>query len=114
MQYTERLEALSKKFDEIDAALANSGGTFDQVRFTALMKERSQIEETVLAYRAYKQTLREIADGEELASDRSDPELAALAAEEVRTLIDRRKEQEERLKNQIKKDNNRIELDILN
>jgi len=37
MQYTDRLETLSQRFDEIEAALANPGGSFDQSRFTALM-----------------------------------------------------------------------------
>ncbi len=73
MQYTDRLETLSQRFDEIEAALANPGGTFDQSRFTALMKERSAIEETVLAFRAVRNVLRDIAENEQLAADSSDP-----------------------------------------
>lgn len=97
MQYTDRLETLSQRFDEIEAALAHPGETFDQARFTALMKERSQIEETVQAYRAVRELLREIAENEALASDDSDPELAALAREELEGLRARRKPLEERL-----------------
>jgi peptide chain release factor 1 len=97
MQYTDRLETLSQRFDEIEAALANPGGTFDQSRFTALMKERSQIEETVAAYRAVRDLLREIAGNEALAADASDPELAAMAQDELESLRARRKPLEERL-----------------
>ena len=50
----ERLETLSKRFDEIDSALANMGDTFDQARFTALVRERASISETVEAYRRYR------------------------------------------------------------
>ncbi len=97
MHYTDRLETLSQRFDEIEAALANPGGSFDQARFTALMKERSQIEETVIAFRAVRNLLREIAENEALAADASDPELAAMAQEELESLRARRKPLEERL-----------------
>ncbi len=97
MQYSDRLEMLSKRFDEIEAGLANPSGAFDQERFTALVKERASIEETVSTFRAYKALLVEIAANEELLADRSDPELADLAAEEAKALRARRKDLEERL-----------------
>ncbi|MDB5040032.1 MAG: prfA, partial [Candidatus Eremiobacteraeota bacterium] len=89
MHNTDRLETLSKRFDEIDAALADSSSGFDQARFTALMKERSAVEPTVAAYRAYKALLREVADNDALRSDKSDPEFAALAEEEAPALRER-------------------------
>ena len=97
MNYTDRLETLSQRFDEIEAALANPGEAFDQSRFTGLMKERSQIEDTVIAYRAVRDLLREIAANEALAADAGDPELAAMAEEELENLRARRKPLEERL-----------------
>jgi len=97
MELTDRLESLSKKFDELDAALANPGGAFDQVRFTALVKERSALEETVATFREYKRVLAESADNEALLAERGDPEMHALAEEEVTALRARRKELEERL-----------------
>jgi peptide chain release factor 1 len=93
----DRLESLSKRFDEIEAELANSGGTFDQVRFTALVKERAALEEIVEAYRAFRKLLSEIEANEGLLLDRSDPELHELAEEEVKALRERRRELEARL-----------------
>jgi len=90
MHYTDRLETLSKRFDEIDAALSDVSGGFDQSRFTALMKERAAVEPTVAAYRAYAALLREIAGNDQLRADRSDPELAAMAEEEAGALRERR------------------------
>ena len=86
----DRLEALSKRFDEIEAALANTGGAFDQVRFTALVKERASLEETVRVYRAYRATLGAIEANDALLADRSDPEMRELAEEEAASLRERR------------------------
>jgi peptide chain release factor 1 len=96
LNYTDRLESLSQRFDEIEAALANPGGTFDQARFTALMKERAQIEDTVRAYRDVRRVQREIAENEALAAG-DDAEMAALAEEELDALRAARKPLEERL-----------------
>lgn len=93
----DRLETLSKRFDEIEAELAHSGGTFDQARFTARLKERAATEETVVAYRAYRKLLAEIASNDALRADKSDPAMAQLAEEEAGTLRAQRDELEERL-----------------
>jgi peptide chain release factor 1 len=82
----ERLESLSKRFDEIDTALAHMGDTFDQARFTALVRERALIEDLVATYRDYRRVLRENDANAALLADRSDPELHALAEEEAASL----------------------------
>jgi len=97
MLLTDRLENLSKKFDELDAALANPSGSFDQVRFTAIVKERSAIEPTVLAFRQYKKLLADMAANDALLEDRSDAEMHAMAEDEGKELRARRKSLEEEL-----------------
>jgi peptide chain release factor 1 len=87
----DRLETTSKRFDEIEAALANTGGAFDQVRFTALVKERAAIEATVAAYRSYKKLLEEMRSNQALIDEGGDPEMVELAEEEVKALRERRK-----------------------
>src|ERR1700753_4158660 len=93
----ERLEALSKRFDEIEMRLADSGQAFDQARFTALTKERAQLAETGDAYRAHRKLVADLAAAEELLADRGDPELRELAEEEAASLRELRKELEVRL-----------------
>ena len=92
-----RLDALSRRYDEIENSLANTGGAFDQVKFTALVKERSANEPTVLAYRAYKKLLADIDENEALANDKSDAEMAEMASEELKSLRERRRELEAEL-----------------
>ncbi len=86
----DRLETLSRRFDEIEAELANSGGAFDQARFTALVKERAANEETVRVYRAYAALLAAIDANGTLLADKSDPEMRELAQEEAALLHERR------------------------
>ncbi|MEO6991807.1 MAG: peptide chain release factor 1 [Candidatus Baltobacteraceae bacterium] len=93
----ERLEALARRFEEVESALAHPGETFDQARFTALARERAALEPTVIAYRAFRRALDESAANERLLADRSDTEMHALAEEEARALHARRGELEAHL-----------------
>ena len=93
----DRLEALSRRFDEIDSELANMGGGFDQAKFTALGRERASIEETVEAYREHRDLLREIAANDALLAEKGDPAMHELAEDEAKSLRKRRAELEARL-----------------
>jgi peptide chain release factor 1 len=76
-----RLETMARRFDETEAELANAGGSFDQTRYTALVKERALLEPPVRAYRELRQIRDEIAANEALARS-GDGELRDLAEEE--------------------------------
>jgi peptide chain release factor 1 len=91
-----RLDTMTRRFDEIEAELANPAGAFDQSRYTALVKERAQLETPVGTFRRLRGTQREIAASDVLARD-SDGELRELAQEEARALRDRERELEEEL-----------------
>ncbi|HUY41851.1 MAG TPA: peptide chain release factor 1 [Candidatus Dormibacteraeota bacterium] len=90
----ERLEATSRRFDEIEAELAAAGGAFDQATFTGLVKERARLVETVEAYRAYRAALEALEANAVLLAD---PEMRELAEEEERSLHARREALEARL-----------------
>ena len=81
-----RLNTTVRRFDEIEAELANPAGGFDQERYTGLVKERAQLEETVNAYRRYRKVLDEIVANEGLLREGGDAELRELAEEELRDL----------------------------
>lgn len=91
-----RLDAIVRRFDEIEAELAHPTGDFDQQRYTALLKERATLEGPVEALRLLRRAREEIAASEKLARE-SDGELRELAEEELRQLRRRQSELEERL-----------------
>ena len=92
-----RLETTVRRFDEIEASLANPAGGFDQARFTALVKERAQMEATVNAFREFRKTLDEIAANDALLKETSDAEMRELAEEEAKDLRARRERLEAEL-----------------
>jgi peptide chain release factor 1 len=72
---------MARRFDEIDAQLANLSGTFDQTRYTALVKERAQLEAPVQTYRQLCDARAQIQANETLGQQ-SDGDLRELAEEE--------------------------------
>ncbi len=79
---------MARRFDEIDAQLANPGGAFDQSRYTALVKERAQLEAPVETYRKLCAARAEIEANEALVR-LGDGELRQLAEEENAGLRER-------------------------
>jgi peptide chain release factor 1 len=109
---TDRLEALSKRFDEIEAGLAEVGASFDQGRLIALSRERSTLEPTVQVYRAYRDVVRETAENDKLLTDRTDAEMHALAEEEATRLHARRQELEAELTELLLPRDPNVEKDV--
>lgn len=72
---------MARRFDEIDAQLANLSGAFDQSRYTALVRERAQLEAPVQTYRQLCDVRAQIEANDTLARQ-SDAELRELAEEE--------------------------------
>jgi peptide chain release factor 1 len=84
----ERLESMARRFDEIEAGLANPSGAFDQSRYTALVKERAQLEPTVQTYRSVRDAERALTASRDLARE-SEGELREMAEEEAAELAER-------------------------
>ncbi len=79
---------MARRFDEIEAELANPAGGFDQARYTALVRERAQLEPPVQAHRRLSEQRAQISSNEELARLEMG-ELRELALEENRMLLER-------------------------
>jgi peptide chain release factor 1 len=78
---TGRLDVMARRFDEIEAQLANLTGAFDQTRYMALVKERAQLEPLVQTDRRLRAIREEIRANDALARQ-GDGELRELAEEE--------------------------------
>ncbi len=92
-----RLDTTVRRFDEIERELANPAGGFDQARFTSLVKERAQMEETVAAYRRYRKALEELEASQQLQNETTDPDMRELAQEEIKELRAQREQLEDEL-----------------
>jgi peptide chain release factor 1 len=79
---------MARRFDEIDAQLANPSGAFDQSRYTALVKERAILQAPVETYRQLCDLRAQIEANDALVNQ-GDTELRALAEEENAGLRDR-------------------------
>ncbi|MBV8374408.1 MAG: peptide chain release factor 1 [Candidatus Eremiobacteraeota bacterium] len=83
-----KLQTMARRFDEIEAELANPTGAFDQTRYAKLLKERAQLEPLVQAYRRLHATEDELEANVQLVRA-SDGELRELAQEEANLLRER-------------------------
>ncbi len=95
----ERLQVFEDRYEELSEKLCDPAVTSSPQRYAAVMKEYKAVEPVALAYRAYRQTLTEKDEAEELMADSgSDRELTALLAEEIDLLSRRAEEQKEELR----------------
>ena len=91
----EKLEIVEKKYDELSAQIGDPEIIANNNEWRKLVKEHSLIEDVVIKYREYKQTLKNLEEAKEMMED---PEMKDLAEEEYYSLKDRVAEIEEELK----------------
>ena len=94
----DQLHQIEERFEDLARQMADPEVAADYGRLSVLAREHSRLEEVVDAYRLHRRTLRELAENRELAADDEDPELAAMAAEEVTVLEEQVVQQETDLK----------------
>lgn len=94
----EKLEAVHRKFEDIERQLADPETSSDQKRLAALSKERRQLEPIEEAYQRYSRLVRDLEGAREVLRDTRDPEMRALAEEEMRGLEQKLSQYEEEAK----------------
>ena len=93
----QRLEIAVKRLAEIDEELSNEDVMKDIAHFRELSKERANLDPQVEAFNRFKKATDELVEAKELAKY-SDPELAEMGKEEVKSLENELEKLEEELK----------------
>lgn len=94
----EKLEAVHKKFEDIERQLADPETSGDQKRLAALSKERRMLEPVEEAYLKYSRLTRDLEGAREVLRDTRDPEMRAMAEEEMHGLEEKLASYEEEVK----------------
>ena len=98
----DRLKDIEERYEELMELLANPQVVSDSGRCLEIVKERSELEETVRLYRAYRSVEKELNEVEEiLGNPADDAELVELAQAEKEELVQRREEIVRELKLQL-------------
>lgn len=85
-------------YNAIEQQMSDPAILADHVKLTELAQERSEIEELVTAYRRHQEMSQELAEAEELAELEEDPDMIALAGEEVERLTWELEQLEQRMR----------------
>jgi len=78
-----KIDGLADRLEEINALLADPGVIADQNRFRSLSREHAQLTPLIDAWREYRQLQEEIDSARGMLKD-EDPEMRAMAEEEIR------------------------------
>ncbi len=91
----EKLESVEKRYVELTEKVSDPAVIADNNEWRKLVKEHSSIEDVVLKYREYKETLKNMQEAEEMMQDK---EMKELAEEEYYSCKDKIAKIEEELK----------------
>jgi len=81
-----KLDKVEERYEELARLMADPAVAQDYERVAQYAKERSDLENIVTVYRAYKETAEELEGTRTLLTDDADPELRELAEAEVASL----------------------------
>jgi peptide chain release factor 1 len=93
----DKLESLDTRYEQLSEQMARPDVATDHVRLQQIAREQRELEDVVMAYRAYKEVVRQ-ADEAQVLLDTADPDLRALAQDELEQLRVRREELTNRIK----------------
>ena len=82
----DKIEKVVERYDDVERQMSDPEVLADHVRLTELAQERSDLTPLVEAYHQYKKLSQELAEAQELIELEDDPEMLALAQEEVEGL----------------------------
>src|SRR5215472_14130096 len=97
MQFIPKLEQLEKRFEELNAQMADRAVIADAEQYRKITKAHSELSDIVTEFREWKKTDDRLRQARMMLEER-DPELRAMAQEEVASLEPELAHSEEQLK----------------
>jgi peptide chain release factor 1 len=94
----EKLEHLKQRYEELQELIADPDIHKDPGRYKELMQEHSHLSELVAVYDEYEETRQALAETRELVEGEKDPDMKAMAREELESLEEKEAKLENRLK----------------
>ncbi|MBS4012991.1 MAG: peptide chain release factor 1 [Bacteroidetes bacterium] len=94
----EKLEAINKRYLEVERLLSEPDLMSDMKRYVQLNKEYKDLEDIIALYKEYKNVIENITSAKEIISKEKDEEFREMAKEELDTLLEKREDLEERIK----------------
>lgn len=94
----DRLANVSARYNELNETLARPDVISDHVRVQHIAREQRELEPIVTAYAQYLSTVRQIDETRSLIQDENDPDMRALAQEELEQLRQKHEQLESELK----------------
>lgn len=94
----DRLQAVEDRYERLNELLSDPDIVNDSKKLREYSKEQSDIQETVDAYREYKEVKVQLADAREMLDNEKDPEMHEMVKEEFNSLKEQQEQLEERLR----------------
>lgn len=94
----DRLQAVEDRYERLNELLSDPEIVNDSKKLREFSKEQSDIQDTVMAYREYKEVKEQLTDAKAMLEEKLDAEMREMVKEEISELEPRIEELEERIK----------------
>jgi peptide chain release factor 1 len=98
MTVFDRLQAVEDRYERLNELLSDPEIVNDSKKLREFSKEQSDIQDTVMAYREYKEVKEQLTDAKAMLDDKLDAEMREMVKEEISELEPRIEELEARIK----------------
>jgi peptide chain release factor 1 len=98
MTVFDRLQAVEDRYERLNELLSDPEIVNDSKKLREFSKEQSDIQETVMAYREYKEVKEQLTDAKAMLEEKLDAEMREMVKEEISELEPRIEELEARIK----------------
>jgi peptide chain release factor 1 len=98
MSVFDRLQAVEDRYERLNELLSDPEVVNDSKKLREYSKEQSDIQETVMAYREYKEVKEQLNDAKAMLEDKLDADMREMVKEEISELDPRIEELEARIK----------------